>query len=142
MVFKFFGKLHGKIKDSNDMLGFLIFHMNEKKDVPASVILDKSGLENPTCYHLLKSLEASHYIIYTFDTMTVLSLGENNYRSPLKRFLMWFLKAVLFTSKTLLSYVAGIVSVIVAEIVILYITTPESVEEFLRNILLLLQDRL
>lgn len=142
MVFKFRGKLYGKIKDSNDMLGFLIFHMNEKKDVPASTILEKSELDNVSCYNLLKSLESSHYIIYTYDTMTVLSLGENNYHPALKRFLLWFAKAMLFTVKTLLSYIAGIVSVIVAEIIILYITTPESVEEFLWNILLLLQDRL
>lgn len=139
MVFKFHNKLYGKIKNSNDMLGFLIFHMNEKNDISASTILGKSGLDNVSCYNLLKSLEASHYIIYTYDTITMLSLGQNNYRSPTKCFLLWFSKAMLFTAKTLLSYVAGIVSVIIAEIVILYITTPESVEEFLRSILLLLR---
>lgn len=138
MIFRFRGKLYGKIKNENDMLGFLIAHMDSNKDTRADVIFEKSVLDNPTCYNLLKSLEASHYIIYTYDTITMLSLGQNNYRSPLKRFLLWLTKAMIFTTKTLLSYVAGIVSVIVAEAVILYITTPESVEEFLRSILLLL----
>lgn len=61
--------------------------MDSKKDIRSDVILENSGLDNPTCYNLLKSLVALHYIIYTYDTITVLSLGENNYHSPLNKFL-------------------------------------------------------
>lgn len=74
MWFKLFNKTFGKIKNENDMLGFLIAHMDSKKDVLAKTILDESGLDNVTCYTLLTSLEKSHYIICTNDTMTVLSL--------------------------------------------------------------------
>ena len=88
MLFRFRNKTYGKIKNENDTLGFLMAHMDFNKDVRADVILKQSGLDNPTCYNLLKSLESSHYIIYSMNTMTVLSLGENNYRSPSKRFLL------------------------------------------------------
>lgn len=54
MFFKFFGKTYGKIKNENDMLGFLIAHMDSRKGIHADVILEESGLDNPTCYNLLR----------------------------------------------------------------------------------------
>lgn len=138
MWFKLFNKTFGKIKNENDMLGFLISNMDSKKDVSAKIILDNSGLDNVACYTLLKSLEKSSYIIYTRDTMTVSSLGENNYKSPINQFLIWTFKAIIFTSKTVIAYVSGIASVVIAEIIILVATRPESVEEFLSNIVDLL----
>lgn len=145
MFFNLFGHTYGKIQNENDMLGFLIAKKQENGDVPANIILDnlfQIGLDNASANTLLRKLEALHYIAYATDVMTVLKLGENNYKSPLKSFIIWFTKAMLFTGKTFISYIAGIASVVIAEIIILYITTPGSVEEFLWNILFLLSSRL
>ena len=87
MLFKFHGKTYGKIKNENDMLGFLIAHMDSNKDILSDVIREKSGLDDVSCYQMLKTLEKLHYIIYTNDTISVVSLGQNNYRSPMRRFL-------------------------------------------------------
>ena len=138
MWFKLFNRTFGKIKNENDMLGFLIANMNSKKDVSAKIILDKSGIDSVSCYTLLKSLEKSNYIIYTRDTMTVSSLGENNYNSPIKQLFICIFKAILFMTKTVIAYIAGIASVVIAELIILSATRPESVEEFLSNIVDLL----
>lgn len=110
MFISIFGKSLGKIQNENDMLGFLITHMDSNHNVGADVILKEAGIDNLSCYALLKSLESSHYIIYTYDTMTVLSLGELNYRSPLKKLLLWILKLLILTIKNLIIYIAGILS--------------------------------
>ena len=86
MFFNLFGHTYGKIKNENDMLGFLIAKMDSNKDVRAKVILSESGLDNISCFQLIKSLEKSHYIIYSTDIITVISIGENNYRSPFRKF--------------------------------------------------------
>lgn len=145
MLFNFFGHTFGKVKNENDMLGFLIANKLPNGDVPSKQILDnldKIGLDSVSANKLLRSLESLRYIAYATDVMTVFKLGENNYNSPVKIFVFWFFKVMLFTTKTLVSYIAGIASVVIAEIIILYITTPESVAEFLRSILLLLSSRL
>lgn len=138
MWFKLFSKTFGKIKNENDMLGFLIANMDSNKDVDAMTILNESGVDNVSCNTLVRSLENSHYIIYATDVITVSSLGENNYKSPLKQFLIWLFKAIIFTSKTVVAYISGIASVVIAELIILAATRPESVEEFLSNIVDLL----
>lgn len=145
MLFNIFGHTFGKVKNENDMLRFLIANKQPNGDISAKTILDNLdsiGLDNVSANNLLRNLEKLHYITYATDVMTVLKLGENNYKSPLKSFVIWFAKVMLFTSKTFISYIAGIASVVIAEIIILYITTPESVGEFLRNILSLLSSRL
>lgn len=136
MWFRLFNKTFGKIK--NDMLGFLIANMNSNKDVDAMTILNESGVDNVSCNTLVRSLKKSHYIIYATDVITVSSLGENNYKSPIKQFLIWLFKAIIFTSKTVIAYISGIISVVIAELIILVATRPESVEEFLSNIVGLL----
>lgn len=120
------------------MLGFLIANMDSNKDVDAMTILNESGVDNVSCNTLVRSLENSHYIIYATDIITVSSLGENNYKSPIKQFLIWLFKAIIFTSKTVIAYISGIISVVIAELIILVATRPESVEEFLSNIVGLL----
>lgn len=138
MWFKLFNKTFGKIKNENDMLGFLIANMDSNKDVDTMTILNKSNIDNVSCNTLIRSLEKTHYIIYATDIITVSSLGENNYKSPIKQFLIWLFKAIIFTSKTVIAYISGIISVVIAELIILVATRPESVEEFLSNIVGLL----
>lgn len=138
MWFKLFNKTFGKIKNENDMLGFLIANMDSNKDVDTMTILNKSNIDNVSCNNLIRSLEKTHYIIYATDIITVSSLGENNYKSPIKQFLIWLFKAIIFTSKTVIAYISGIISVVIAELIILVATRPESVEEFLSNIVGLL----
>ena len=118
MLFKFHGRTYGKIKNENDMLGFLIAHMDSKKDIRSDVILEKSGLDNPTCHNLLKSLEKSHYIIYTNDTMTVLSLGQNNYRSPTRRFIEFLGWRIWDLFVFLLGIVSGVAVTYISHILI------------------------
>lgn len=120
------------------MLGFLIANMDSNKDVDTMTILNESGIDNVSCNTLIRSLEKIHYIIYATDIITVSSLGENNYKSPIKQFLIWLFKAIIFTSKTVIAYISGIISVVIAELIILVATRPESVEEFLSNIVGLL----
>lgn len=120
------------------MLGFLIANMDSNKDVDTMTILNKSNIDNVSCNTLIRSLEKTHYIIYATDIITVSSLGENNYKSPIKQFLIWLFKAIIFTSKTVIAYISGIISVVIAELIILVATRPESVEEFLSNIVGLL----
>lgn len=134
MWFKLFNKTFGKIKNENDMLGFLIANMDSEKDVKAMTILNESGVDNVSCNTLVRNLEKSRYIIYSTNVITVSSLDENNYKSPIKQFLIWIFKAIIFTSKTVIAYIAGIASVVISELIILTATRPESVEEFLSNI--------
>lgn len=112
--------------------------MDSNKDVDTMTILNESGIDNVSCNTLIRSLEKIHYIIYATDIITVSSLGENNYKSPIKQFLIWLFKAIIFTSKTVIAYISGIISVVIAELIILVATRPESVEEFLSNIVGLL----
>lgn len=106
MLFNFFGHTFGKVKNENDMLGFLIAKMDYNKDVPAKVILNESGLDNISCNQLLKSLETSNYIIYSTDIVSVVSLGINNYRSPFKRFIIF----IGWRIWDLIVFLAGILS--------------------------------
>ena len=74
MFFKFFGKTYGKIKNENDMLGFLIAHMDSRKGIHADVILEESGLDNPTCYNLLRLYTSVHTMRFrAVSSLTLLS---------------------------------------------------------------------
>ena len=113
MFFKFFGFSFGKVKDKNDMLGFLIANQKPNGDVPSKIILDKLNdicLDNFSANQLIKSLSDAHYIIYAMDVITVTKLGENNYNSPYKRFALWLAKLLVLTVKNVVLYVGGILS--------------------------------
>ena len=113
MFFKFFGFSFGKVKDKNDMLGFLIANQKPNGDVPSKIILDKLNdicLDNFSANQLIKSLSDVHYIIYAMDVITVTKLGENNYNSPYKRFAIWLAKLLVLTVKNVVLYVGGILS--------------------------------
>ena len=109
MIFNVFGHTFGKVKNENDMLGFLIANMDSQKEVKASFILDKLNdinLDNPSADMFLKSLAKDGYIIYSTDVMTVLKLGENNYVSIWKRILRFFIRRIW----DLIVFLSGIVS--------------------------------
>lgn len=130
--------MFSKIKNANDMLGFLIANANTKNEIPGIVAMEKSGIDTPSATSLIKELSVLGYVIQTTDIIYVTSLGEANYRSPIKRVFIWLIKSFLFTIKTLIAYIAGAVTVIGSELVILYVTSPKSVEEFLSSVLDLL----
>ena len=97
-----------KIKNENDMLGFLIKHMDSRKDVPASVILKESGLDQVSCNRLLKDMAKSGYIIFSMDVMTVTSLGENNYVSPKKKFFLKVREVSVIALKEIIVFFSGV----------------------------------
>lgn len=118
MVISIFGKLKGTIKNANDLLGFLIYHMDKKQDVRAGFILENANMDNVSLTFLLKELEEKHYIICSLDTAHVTDLGKFNYRSPYKR----FVRFLFFAFKEIFFFIAGVLSGILVSFFSLLLT--------------------
>ncbi len=106
MIIKIVNRLYGSIKNENDMLGFLIFHMSKNNDIKTELVLEESGMDSVSADILLKQLKDSYFIIYTYDAITVTSLGKNNYKSIFHKAAMWLLVLLKFA----VSYTLGILS--------------------------------
>lgn len=106
MFISIFGKSFGKIQNANDMLGFLIANADENNNVSSKTIREKSSLDEITLNTFLKKLNNDIYIVQSFDVVTIISLGRNNYISIFDRILGFFIVLLKFV----ISYTLGIFS--------------------------------
>ena len=104
-----------KIKNENDLLGFLIKLKDKNNKVRNHILLQQSQMDSVSLEHLMKGLIENHYVIYSMDTTTITKLGENNYISPLKKFFSCIRNIAL--------YLLGVITPYVVEVVITFVKT-------------------
>ena len=108
-----------KIKNENDFLGFLISIKNENDDVSVIKTFRESGLSNIDCAHYFKSLSSKGLLDFIdTDTYHLYPHGISSYVSPLKRLSLWVAKLLVLTIKNLIVYIAGILSAVIAGVIL------------------------
>lgn len=104
------------IKDSNDLLGFLIANKDQNNDCDLYTVLDVIG-DNKSLdlQHLINELVANNLIAQT-DTCTVhiFEQGFNVYLSPQKK--LW--NIVKRPLSYVFTYILGILSTVIAQLII------------------------
>lgn len=99
-----------KIKNENDLLGLLIKLKDKNGNVDNNVLLSSSKSEPYSIEFLMNGLINKRYVIYSYDTTTLTSLGLYNYISIPKRIFSWLITLLKFA----FSYTLGVFSGIIA----------------------------